>query len=924
MSKNKLLLIDGHSVVFRAFYALHSQLERMKNKNGLHTNALYGFHNMLDSVMQKEQPTHALVAFDAGSTTFRHEFFDDYKGGRDSMPSELAEQMPYLKEMLDAFGLKYYELPNFEADDIIGTLANQAADQDFEVVVISGDKDLTQLVTENIRVDYTVKGVSTLESYTMESTKELFGVRPDQIADYLGLSGDPSDNIPGVTGVGDKTAIKLLEEYDTIENLYEHIDEMKKSKRKENLINEKETALLSKKLATINIEAPIEVTVTDAVFNGKDMEKLIGFYKDMDFKSHLEKLDTSEYMETLGETKPEIEYEWVETISSEMFAETTALYVEMLDPNYHQAEIVAVAWGTGEKVYVTDIDTALASEAFKNYIEDESKQKIAYDAKANYVALKWRSLELKGVEFDLMLASYLLTSEDSSGDIHDVAEKHGYSHLLPDEAVYGKGAKISVPEEVATMHQHVASKVDAIFNLRESLSEELTANEQNELLYDIELPLTFILGEMEIDGIKVDSAQITELQTEFAAILADIETKVYALAGEEFNLNSPKQLSEILFVKMEYEPIRKTKTGFSTAQDVLEKMQSYAPIVEHILRYRQIAKIQSTYVDGLLKVIDEETGLVHTRYQQTVARTGRLSSIDPNLQNIPIRTEEGRQVRKAFVPRADDWKLFSADYSQIELRILAHISKDEHMIENFIENGDIHTTTAIRVFGLKDASEVTPNMRRDAKAVNFGIVYGISDYGLSENLNISRAEAKDYIDTYYARYPGVREYTDEIIREAKDKGFVETIFHRRRYLPDINARNFNLRSFAERTAMNTPIQGSAADILKVAMVKVAERLKEENLEAKMLLQVHDELVFEAPEREIKTLTQIVEETMESAIELTVPLTVESSSGETWYDLYTHGLPYRTRQVEWRLEPAHQPVTPHGLHAGLHLVFGCPR
>ena len=884
MSKNKLLLIDGHSVVFRAFYALHSQLERMKNKNGLHTNALYGFHNMLDSVMQKEQPTHALVAFDAGSTTFRHEFYDDYKGGRDSMPSELAEQMPYLKEMLDAFGLKYYELPNFEADDIIGTLANQAADQDFEVVVISGDKDLTQLVTENIRVDYTVKGVSTLESYTMESTKELFGVRPDQIADYLGLSGDPSDNIPGVTGVGDKTAIKLLEEYDTIENLYEHIDEMKKSKRKENLINEKETALLSKKLATINIEAPIEVTVTDAAFNGKDMEKLIGFYKDMDFKSHLEKLDTSEYMETLGETKHEIEYEWVETISSEMFAETTALYFEMLDPNYHQAEIVAVAWGTGEKVYVTDIDTALASEAFKNYIEDESKQKIAYDAKADYVALKWRGLELKGVEFDLMLASYLLTSEDSSGDIHDVAEKHGYSHLLPDEAVYGKGAKISVPEEVATMHQHVASKVDAIFNLRESLSEELTANEQNELLYDIELPLTFILGEMEIDGIKVDSAQITELQTEFAAILADIETKVYALAGEEFNLNSPKQLSEILFVKMEYEPIRKTKTGFSTAQDVLEKMQSYAPIVEHILRYRQIAKIQSTYVDGLLKVIDEETGLVHTRYQQTVARTGRLSSIDPNLQNIPIRTEEGRQVRKAFVPRANDWKLFSADYSQIELRILAHISKDEHMIENFIENGDIHTTTAIRVFGLKDASEVTPNMRRDAKAVNFGIVYGISDYGLSENLNISRAEAKDYIDTYYARYPGVREYTDEIIREAKDKGFVETIFHRRRYLPDINARNFNLRSFAERTAMNTPIQGSAADILKVAMVKVAERLKEENLEAKMLLQVHDELVFEAPEREIKTLTQIVEETMESAIELTVPLTVESSSGETWYDL----------------------------------------
>ena len=884
MSKKKLLLIDGHSVVFRAFYALHSQLERMKNSNGLHTNALYGFHNMLDSVMQKEQPTHAMVAFDAGSTTFRHAFFDDYKGGRDSMPGELAEQMPYLKEMLDAFGIKYYELPNYEADDIIGTLAHKAGEQGFEVVVISGDKDLTQLVTDNIRVDYTVKGVSTLESYTMETTKELFGVEPNQIVDYLGLSGDPSDNIPGVTGVGDKTAIKLLEQYGTMENLYEHIDEMNKSKRKENLINEKETAFLSKKLAQINIDAPIEVTVEETDYNGKDMEKLISFYKEMDFRSHLEKLDTSEYMETLGETKQVAEYEFVTEITADLFANTTALYLEMLDSNYHQADIVSVAWGTDEKVYVTDWETAFESEAFKAYIEDEMKHKVTYDAKATYVALKWRGFDLKGVDFDMMLASYLLTSEDSSGDIHDVAAKHGYHHLLPNEAVYGKGKKMGVPEDNNKLHEHVATKIDAIYTLRESLANELNENEQEELLYDIELPLTFILGDMEVDGIKVNSEEMMTLQVEFAEILSEIETKIYEYAGEEFNINSPKQLSEILFVKMEYEPIRKTKTGFSTAQDVLEKMEDYAPIVEYILRYRTIAKIQSTYVDGLLKVIDEETGLVHTRYQQTVARTGRLSSVDPNLQNIPIRTEEGRRIRKAFVPRQEDWKLFAADYSQIELRILAHISKDEHMIENFIEAGDIHTTTARRVFGLADTDEVTPNMRRDAKAVNFGIVYGISDYGLSENLGISRAEAKDYIDTYYERYPGVSEYTEDIIREAKDKGYVETIFHRRRYLPDINSRNFNLRTFAERTAMNTPIQGSAADILKVAMVKVAKRLEEENLEAKMLLQVHDELVFEAPESEIPALKKIVEETMEHAIELTVPLTVESSSGDTWYEL----------------------------------------
>lgn len=884
MSKHKLLLIDGHSIVFRAFYALHSQLENMKNKNGLHTNALYGFHNMLDSVLQKEKPTHAMVAFDAGATTFRHEFFDDYKGGRDSMPAEMAEQMPYLKEMLDAFGLKYYELPNYEADDIIGTLANQAAAEDFEVVVISGDKDLTQLADDNIRIDITVRGVSNLEAYTKENTKELFGVRADQIVDYLALSGDPSDNIPGVTGVGDKTAIKLLEEYDTIENLYENIDDMKKSKRKENLINEKETAFLSKKLATINTEAPIEVTVEDTDYPGKDTEKLIAFYKDMDFKSHLERLDTSEYMDTLAESKHEVEYEYVEELTDEMFAETTAIYLEMLDDNYHTAAIEAVAWGTDEKVYVTYIDTAINSEAFRTYIESAEKHKWTYDTKAYYVALKWRGLELKGVDFDMMLASYLLTSEDSSGDVKDVADKHGYTDLLPDEAVYGKGAKKGIPTDTDKMAKHVASKVDAIFTLKDRLSEELAANEQEVLLYDIELPLTFILGEMELDGIKVDREQMGKLQVEFAKILEDIETQVYELAGEEFNLNSPKQLSEILFEKMGYEPIRKTKTGYSTAVDVLEKMQDYAPIVKYILEYRTISKIQSTYVDGLLKVIDEETGLVHTRYQQTVARTGRLSSVDPNLQNIPIRTEEGRQIRKAFVPREDDWKLFSADYSQIELRILAHISGDKHMIENFQEGGDIHTTTAIRVFGLEDASEVTPNMRRDAKAVNFGIVYGISDYGLSENLSISRAEAKEIIETYYDRYPGVSDYIDGIIREAKEKGFVETIFHRRRYLPDINSRNFNLRSFAERTAMNTPIQGSAADILKVAMVKVAKRLKDENLEAKMLLQVHDELVFEAPEREIPRLEKIVEETMENAIDLSVPLTVEGGSGDTWYDL----------------------------------------
>ena len=888
MTKKKLLLIDGHSIAFRAFYALHSQLERMKNSAGLHTNALYGFHNMLENVMNKEEPSHAMVAFDAGSTTFRHEFFDDYKGGRDSMPAELSEQMPYLKELLDAYALKHYQLKNYEADDIIGTLSKRAEAEGFEVVVITGDKDLTQLATDNIRVDYTVKGVSQLEGYTPEKVKELMGVWPDQMVDYLGLSGDPSDNIPGVTGVGDKTAIKLLEKYGTMEKVYENIDEMNKSKRKENLINEKEIAFLSQKLAQINTDSPIEMTVEDLAYSGKDIEKLIEFYKEMDFNSHLEKLDTEAYMDHLGEQpeSKEINYEWVEEITADMFADQSALYLEMLDEDYHEAEIHAVAWGNDEKVYLTDLETALNSEEFRNYIEDSKKEKITYDLKAFYVALERKALNLKGVFFDLVLASYLLTAEDSSsGDLADISEKHDYSGVLPDEAIYGKGKSKAIPEDKEDMYKHIATKVDAIFTMREKIEKELKENEQEELLHDIEMPLAYILGDMEIDGIKVDIDQLEKLQEEFKEILNGIEGKIYDFAGEEFNINSPKQMSEILFEKMGYTPVRKTKTGNpSTAQDVLEKLKDEAPIVEYILRYRQIAKIQSTYVDGLLKVVDKETGLVHTRYQQTVARTGRLSSVDPNLQNIPVRLEEGRKVRKAFVARNKDWKLYSADYSQIELRILAHISGDENLIDIFKRNEDVHSTTAVKIFDLDDKSEVTANMRRDAKAVNFGVVYGISDYGLSQNLEISRAEAKDYIDTYFERFPGVQNYIDDIIREAKEKGYVETIFHRRRYLPDINSRNFNIRSFAERTAMNTPIQGSAADIIKVAMIKVAERLENEKLEANMLLQVHDELVFEVPENELEQLKEIVTETMEEAIDLSIPLKVEGGSGNSWYDL----------------------------------------
>lgn len=882
--KNKLLLIDGHSVAFRAFYGLHSQLERMKNRNGLHTNALYGFHNMLEVIVNKEQPSHALVAFDAGKTTFRHKYFEEYKGGRSKMPSEFSEQIPFMKDLLKGFGLPSYELENFEADDIIGTLSKEAEKNGFEVVILTGDRDLTQLASDSIRVDITKKGVSDLKEYTKESIMEEMGISPIQIIDMKGLAGDASDNIPGVTKIGDKTALKLLHEYGSIENLYENIEDMKKSKRKENLISEKETAFLSKQLATIDTEAPITVKLENLKYNGLDMEQLISFYKEMDFNSHLQKLDTTEYMEQLAGDVEEIEYTFLDEIKEEHFSENMALYIEMLNENYHHSEMVSVAWGKSDHLFVTDPQTAFESDVFRKWIEDDTNKKLIYDAKRTYVALSHKGMTLNGVSFDIMLASYLLTAEDSSsGDLVDVAKKHGYDQISPDEVVYGKGKKIKIPENSSLMHDHLARKVLGICHLAESMEKELKDNDQEDLLKEMEMPLAIVLAEMEIQGITADASRLETMKEEFKKTLDSIEETIYKEAGETFNINSPKQLGVILFEKMGYPVIKKTKTGYSTAQDVLEKLQDQAPIVEYILKYRQIAKIQSTYIEGLLKVIDPQTSKIHTRYLQTVARTGRLSSVDPNLQNIPIRLEEGRKIRQAFVPREKGWKIFASDYSQIELRILAHISKDEHLIKAFLDNEDIHTTTAMRVFGIEKAEDVTSDMRREAKAVNFGIVYGISDYGLSQNLNITRKEAKDYIDTYFDRFPGVKEFIDTVIRDSKENGFVETLFHRRRYLPDINSRNFNLRSFAERTAMNTPIQGSAADILKMAMIEMDKRIKEEGLKSTMLLQVHDELIFEVPENEMDKIEALVKEVMEQTVDLAVPLKVDSSFGNNWYE-----------------------------------------
>lgn len=881
--KKKLVLIDGNSVAYRAFFALHSQLERMKNKNGLHTNALYGFHNMIDSVLTKEKPTHVLVAFDAGNTTFRHSFFDEYKAGRSKTPREFSEQMPYLRELLDGFGIRHYELENFEADDIIGTLATKVDPTIYDVVVISGDRDLTQLAKENVRVDITVKGVTELKGYTTESIYEEMGISPLQIIDMKGLAGDASDNIPGVTKIGEKTALKLLKEYGSVEGIYENIDLLKKSKMKENLINEKETALLSKRLATIDTDSPIKVGVEELSFNGPNMEKLISFYKEMDFNSHLSKLDTAEYDAEQNSQKEAILYTIVTEITESMFNNNMALYVEILGDNYHTSPIFCIGWGDDEHIYVAEPEVVFASDDFKNWAKDSGAQKQVFDAKRTYVALKRQNVDIASIDFDILLASYLLNTKDNSKDLSEVATEHEYYEVSSDESVYGKGAKIAIPEEKTVTYDHIARKIKAIRILSKQLGENLEKNEQTKLFNEMELPLSIVLAEMELTGVKVNDKRLMEMKEEFAIRLTDIEQRVYELAGEKFNLNSPKQLGVILFEKMGYPVIKKTKTGYSTAVDVLEQLREQAPIVEHILDYRQIAKIQSTYIEGLLKVIDKKTGKIHTRYMQTIAQTGRLSSVDPNLQNIPIRLEEGRKIRQAFVPSHEGWEIFASDYSQIELRVLGHVSDDKLLKEAFIEGQDIHSSTAMRVFGIGSPEEVSSEMRRRAKAVNFGIVYGISDYGLSQNLGISRKEAQQFIDTYFEKYPGVKKYMEDIVREAKDKGFVETLFQRRRYLPEINSRNFNLRSFAERTAINTPIQGSAADIIKIAMIKMDEKLKESTMQATMLLQVHDELIFEAPKEEIEQLRALVAEVMEGAVELSVPLKVDSNSGKSWYE-----------------------------------------
>ncbi|MBY5009178.1 DNA polymerase I [Streptococcus suis] len=876
MDKNKLLLIDGSSVAFRAFFALYHQIDRFKSPTGLHTNAIYGFNLMLDHMMKRIEPTHILVAFDAGKTTFRTEMFADYKAGRAKTPDEFREQFPFIRQMLDAMGIKHYELNQYEADDIIGTLDKMAERTDipFDVTIVSGDKDLIQLTDENTVVEISKKGVAEFEEFTPAYLMEKMGITPIQFIDLKALMGDKSDNIPGVTKIGEKTGLKLLTEFGSLEGIYEHIDSMKASKMKENLIADKEQAFLSRTLATIDTQAPIEIGLDDIVYQGPRIEELGQFYDDMGFKQLRAQLGTTNTQE-----EEVLDFQIVSEVSSAMFKKDQFFYFEILGENYHREEVVGLAWGDKDGIYVGGPEL-LDNPVLKDFLEHQPIK--TYDFKRGKVLLARKGIDLPPATFDSRLAKYLLSTVDDNA-LTTIAHLYGQTSLIPDEAIYGKGAKLALPER-DVFFPHLARKVQVLMETEAPMLAKLEENQQSDLLFEMELPLANVLAKMEIAGIKVQVETLKAMQAENEVLIEQLTKEIYELAGQEFNINSPKQLGTILFEDMglPLEYTKKTKTGYSTAVDVLERLAPIAPVVSKILEYRQITKLQSTYVIGLQDAILED-GKIHTRYVQDLTQTGRLSSTDPNLQNIPVRLEQGRLIRKAFVPSLENSVLLASDYSQIELRVLAHISQDQHLIEAFQQGADIHTSTAMRVFGIEKAEDVTANDRRNAKAVNFGVVYGISDFGLSNNLGISRKEAKNYIDTYFERFPGIKNYMETIVREARDKGYVETLYKRRRELPDINSRNFNVRNFAERTAINSPIQGSAADILKVAMINLDKALTDAGLSTRMLLQVHDEIVLEVPIAELETVKAMVKETMESAIQLSVPLIADENEGQTWYE-----------------------------------------
>lgn len=864
----ELVLIDGNSLLFKAFYATSYTGNYMVNRNGIPTNGVYGFARMVEKIISTN-PKYVIVAFDYGKKTFRNELLDTYKATRKETPQELVPQFALAREYLTAHNITWYEIEGYEGDDIIGTLVDFGEKNNLKVSVYTGDKDANQLISSQTTIYRTVKGVTELDIYNEQTLLDKYGLKPDQFRDFLGLMGDSSDNIPGIKGVGEKTALKLLHQYGTIEGLQEHQDEIK-GKMGEKIRAGMEDALMSKKVATILRDIPIDVDLEKATYRGYDYETLKSFYEKYDMNSLIKSMTTE------AAPKKELKLEIVDHMPE--ITKDSAVYPSIYDTNYHRSIILGYGIYNDEQAYFISYENALKDELFLAYLKDENKKKYGYDIKSAVIGSRWNGIEINGYTFDLSLASYVLEPAIKE-ELKYVCTHFDYEGVQYDEEVFGKGAKKHIPED-DILASHIVSKAKAIYELKDVVTKELKDKNQYELYENIELPVTRILGEMEFAGTEIDLDVLKEMDTAFDETIEKLANDIYRISGTTFNISSPKQLGQVLFEDLGLKGGKKTKTGYSTSQDVLEKIIDAHPVVPLVLEYRMLTKLSSTYLKGLQEQVFPDNK-IHTIYKQTLTHTGRLSSVDPNLQNIPVRSEEGKLIRKAFV--SHNGYLVSFDYSQIELRILAHMAHVTNLIDAFNQGKDIHRHTAALVFGVKD-EEVTPQMRSQAKAVNFGIIYGMSEFRLSKDIGMSISEARDFINKYFETYPEVKTYMDEVVETCKKQGYVSTLLNRKRYIPTINDKNFMVRQQAQRYAMNTPIQGTGADILKLAMIEVDKALKEKNLKSQMILQVHDELIFDVFEDELEEVMSLVKEKMENCIKMDVPLIVEGNYAKNWCEL----------------------------------------
>lgn len=872
----RMILVDGNSLMYRAYYGMAAMGNLTTNSKGLYTNAIYAFARMINHLINSDYDA-ILVAFDAGKKTLRHEWMTEYKAGRAPMPDEFRMQIAYIKEFLDIMRIKRYEQSLYEADDIIGTMAKKAEEEGYHVDIYSSDKDLLQLISPNTTVHLTKKGMTDLEDYTPDTFYEKYSIKYTQFIDLKAMMGDKSDNLPGIPGIGEKKAVKYLQAYGTLDEIISHADEIKGADG-EKIRNNFESALLCRKMATILREFNIDLSLNDTLRKECNRDRLISFYQELEFKSLLKEIayDSGEVTDKTKKTELEVVNDiWR---FKEILKPNSAMIFETFDYNYHKSPLLVIGLKNELGTFIIEPDMLYQSIDLQLFLEEDNHKAI-YDYKRAYVLMKRLGFELSGVDFDLLLASYVINPTLGKEEIKVVAEHFGYDDVLYDEQVYGKGAKKTIPNK-DLLFQHVAKKVNCVYELKKQAIEELTNTSQLELLTDIEIPLAKVLGKMEFRGITIDLEELNRQGSFLETDIAELTKKIYSYSGKEFNIASPKQLGVVLFDELGIPYPKKKATSYSTDIEILSSIRAFHPIVDLIIDYRAKTKLYNTYILGLKEQIHPDNK-VHTIFQQALTTTGRLSSVEPNLQNIPIRTKEGHLIRKMFVPTNPNNMLYSADYSQIELRVLAHMANVEKLKEAFLNDEDIHSKTAKEVFR---KNEINSDDRRKAKAVNFGIVYGISAFGLAQDLGISNVEASNFIKRYYEVYPEIEGFMDETIKYCTENGYVKTLKNRIRYIPEINSKIYMQREFAKRMAKNAPIQGSAADIIKIAMILVDKEMEEKKMKSQMLIQVHDELVFEVAAQEEEALKELVRRNMQNAVSLSVPLIVDDSFGKNWYEV----------------------------------------